>query len=114
MLESPLHTREVTSSNLVVGTSLYSKLEAFINVSFFISPLNSHRFDIPYNFKFLKRSALTITDTELNVIAALAIIGLSRSPKIGYRTPAAIGTPNQIINKREEQILTNVFHCRFA
>lgn len=29
------------------------------------------------------RSALAITDTELNVIAALAIIGLSRSPNIG-------------------------------
>ena len=40
-----------------------------------------------------KRSALLITDTELNVIAALAIIGLSSSPNHGYRMPAAIGTP---------------------
>ena len=30
------------------------------------------------------RSAFAITDTELNVIAALAIIGLSRMPKNGY------------------------------
>ena len=41
----------------------------------------------------LNRSAFAITDTELKVIAALAIIGLSRSPKNGYRTPAATGTP---------------------
>ena len=34
-----------------------------------------------------------MTDTELNVIAALAIIGLSSSPNQGYSTPAAIGTP---------------------
>ena len=34
-----------------------------------------------------------ITDTELNVIARLAIIGESNIPKTGNRTPAAIGTP---------------------
>jgi hypothetical protein len=34
-----------------------------------------------------------MTETELNVIAALAIIGDSSNPKIGNRTPAAIGTP---------------------
>ena len=34
-----------------------------------------------------------MTETELNVIAALAIIGLSRMPHHGYRIPAAIGTP---------------------
>lgn len=33
-----------------------------------------------------------ITETELNVIAALAIIGLSNKPKNGYSTPAAIGS----------------------
>ena len=31
--------------------------------------------------------------TELNVIAPLAIIGLSNTPNHGYRIPAAIGTP---------------------
>ena len=53
-------------------------------------------FYIIYNFKFLSRSALTITDTELNVIAALAIIGLSSKPNTGYKTPAAIGTPTRL------------------
>ena len=43
-----------------------------------------------------RRSALAITDTELNVIAALAIIGLSSRPKTGYSTPAAIGTPSTL------------------
>ena len=41
-------------------------------------------------------SALAITDTELKVIAALAIIGLKSSPRTGYRTPAAIGTPSTL------------------
>jgi hypothetical protein len=41
----------------------------------------------------LNRRALPMTDTELNVMAALAIIGLSSSPNQGYRIPAAIGTP---------------------
>jgi len=40
-----------------------------------------------------KRSALPTTDTELRLMAAAASIGDKRSPKNGYRTPAAIGTP---------------------
>jgi hypothetical protein len=37
--------------------------------------------------------ALLTTVTLLNAIAALAMIGLSRIPKNGYKTPAATGTP---------------------
>jgi hypothetical protein len=44
----------------------------------------------------LRRSALPITDTELKVIAALAMIGLSSSPNMGYSTPAATGTPSTL------------------
>jgi len=47
-----------------------------------------------YNFTRRSLSALVITETELNVIAALAIIGLSKTPKNGYKTPAAIGIPS--------------------
>jgi hypothetical protein len=36
-----------------------------------------------YNSTFLKRSEFVITDTELKLIAAAAIIGLSRIPKKG-------------------------------
>ena len=43
-----------------------------------------------------KRSALAMTDTELNVIAALAIIGLRSTPNTGYSTPAATGTPSTL------------------
>ena len=43
-----------------------------------------------------RRNALAITETELNVMAALAIIGLSRIPKNGYNTPAAMGTPAKL------------------
>jgi hypothetical protein len=32
-----------------------------------------------------------MTETELKLMAALAIIGLSNQPKNGYRTQAAIG-----------------------
>ena len=46
-----------------------------------------------HNVARLRRSAFPITDTELNVMAALAIIGLSSRPNHGYRMPAAMGTP---------------------
>jgi len=42
------------------------------------------------------RSALPTTLTEDSAIAAAAIIGDSRMPKKGYRTPAAIGTPAEL------------------
>lgn len=45
------------------------------------------------SFTFLNLNAFVITDTELNVIARLAIIGESKIPKMGKSTPAAIGTP---------------------
>ena len=38
------------------------------------------------------RRAFAITETELNVMAALAMAGLKRIPKNGYRIPAATGT----------------------
>jgi hypothetical protein len=37
-----------------------------------------------------------MTDTELKLMAAAAIMGDSRSPKKGYNTPAATGTPNEL------------------
>jgi hypothetical protein len=37
-----------------------------------------------------------MTDTELKLIAAAAIIGLRRIPKNGYKIPAAIGTPIEL------------------
>src|SRR5207253_2641153 len=43
-----------------------------------------------------RRSAFAITETELKVMAALAMIGLRSSPKIGYSTPAASGTPSAL------------------
>lgn len=36
-----------------------------------------------YRLAWRRRSALTITETELNVIAALAMIGLNSRPKNG-------------------------------
>ena len=49
-----------------------------------------------YNATLRNRSALPMTDTELKVIAALAMIGLSSRPKKGYSTPAAMGTPSML------------------
>jgi hypothetical protein len=42
------------------------------------------------------RKAFNTTETELKLIAAAAIIGLSSNPKNGYSTPAAIGTPSAL------------------
>ena len=39
------------------------------------------------------RRLFATTLTELNAIAALAMMGLSSHPKAGYRTPAATGMP---------------------
>jgi hypothetical protein len=55
-------------------------------------------------FKFLfpqilaarNRNAFPITETELNDIAAAAIMGLSNIPVSGYSTPAATGTPRAL------------------
>ena len=46
-----------------------------------------------YNGALRKRNALAMTETELNAIAALAIIGDKSNPSTGYSTPAAIGMP---------------------
>ena len=48
----------------------------------------------PYSRTVRRRRALPITETELRLMAAAAIIGLSRSPNTGYSTPAATGTPS--------------------
>lgn len=37
-----------------------------------------------------------MTETELKLIAAAAIIGDSKMPKNGYSTPAATGTPRAL------------------
>ena len=39
---------------------------------------------------------MAMTETELKLIAAAAIIGFSRSPKAGNRTPAARGTLGRV------------------
>src|SRR5262249_29763905 len=48
------------------------------------------------SFTLRRRKALPTTETELKLIAAAAIMGLSNRPKKGYRTPAAIGTPRML------------------
>ena len=49
-----------------------------------------------YNCARRNRSALPITETELKLMAAAAIIGLSSRPMTGYKIPAAIGTPSAL------------------
>ncbi len=55
-----------------------------------------------------------MTETELNVIAALAQIGLMSVPTNGYRTPAATGTPTALYDEGQEQVLADVPHRRAA
>lgn len=54
----------------------------------------AHRMALDQSFKPRSRSALAMTDTELRLIAAAAIIGLSSRPNTGNSTPAAIGMPS--------------------
>ena len=55
--------------------------------------LAKHNFLTFYNCTRLSLSELLMTETELKLMAAAAIIGDSNMPKNGYSTPAAIGTP---------------------
>ena len=55
-----------------------------------------------------------MTETELKVMAALAIMGLSSTPHTGYSTPAARGTPSKIVDEGEKEILPDVLHGRPA
>ena len=49
-----------------------------------------------HSFTRLSLSAFVITDTELKLIAAAAMIGESNKPKNGYNSPAATGTPSML------------------
>ena len=67
-----------------------------------------------YIFAVRSRSAFVITETELKLIAAAAIIGFSREPESGKSTPAASGTPIGVVDEGEEQILPDIAHGRLA
>ena len=54
------------------------------------------QFRLFHSFTLFKRSAFAMTDTELKLIAAAAIIGLSRMPNAGYSAPPATGTPTAL------------------
>lgn len=56
-----------------------------------------------HSFTRLSLSALLITDTELKLIAAAAIIGESSKPKNGYSNPAATGTPSMLYTKAKNR-----------
>ena len=49
-----------------------------------------------YSFTRFSLTAFSITDTELKLIAAAAMIGESNKPKNGYSTPAATGMPSTL------------------
>lgn len=46
---------------------------------------------------------MLMTETELSDIASAAITGLSRTPKTGYKRPAAIGTPMPLCTKARKR-----------
>jgi hypothetical protein len=60
-----------------------------------------------------RRSALAITDTDDTLIAALASIGLSRSRRTGRASRRRSARPD-VVNKSEEQVLTDVADRRSA
>ena len=59
-----------------------------------------------------RRSALTMTETELKVMAALAIIGLRRTPEERVQHPRGDGNSQGVVEEREEEILADVSHRR--
>jgi formate hydrogenlyase subunit 4 len=62
---------------------------------------------VPHSRISLNRSALTITVTELKLIAAAATMGLISTPSHGYNTPAATGTTT--VNLHLVVILSSIF-----
>jgi hypothetical protein len=63
----------------------------------FVLIVNNERKIIPNSTRlipnYLSLKLFKTTETELNAIAAPAIIGFSVKPINGYKTPAAIGIP---------------------
>ena len=49
-----------------------------------------------YNFVVFNLKLLLTTETELNAIAAPAIMGSNKNPLTGYNKPAAIGIPMRL------------------
>ena len=49
-----------------------------------------------HNLTLLNLKEFAITETELTLIAAAAIIGDNKIPKNGNNIPVAIGTPNTL------------------
>ncbi len=49
-----------------------------------------------HNLAARSRSAFVITETELKLMAAAAIMGFSSRPNAGKSTPAASGTPTTL------------------
>lgn len=80
----------------------YSTFESASNVNGIEAPFalgdrcfGNHVFRDP-SLTFRRRKALLMTETELRLIAAPAMIGLSSRPKNGYSTPAATGIPSAL------------------
>ena len=69
-----------------------------LNQSSIVSPRKrrGERWRWHQSFIVRSRSALLITETELRLMAAPAIIGLSSKPKKGYSRPAATGMPRAL------------------
>ena len=67
-----------------------------------------------YSLVCRSRSALAITDTELNVIAALAQIGLISSPANGIQHAGRDRHADGVVDERQEQVLPDVPHRRPA
>ena len=82
-------------------TGIFGKLESLATIrglnatdpAFLISRPVGHQWSSP-SLTERSRRALVMTETELKVMAALAIIGLRSRPKTGYSIPAARGTPS--------------------
>ncbi len=85
--KSGVNTGLVIRLLLQVANPAGWKLTVLINVTFL--------FLLEFYFS-LSLNAFAITETELKLIAAAAIMGLSKIPKKGNNIPAATGTPTEL------------------
>ena len=74
-------TESMSTIGFVVMSDRFNLHSPFFILHYSLFTAPRHR--SPQSSTFLSRSALTITETELNVIAALAIMGFKSSSKNG-------------------------------
>jgi hypothetical protein len=87
-------TEGVMDAQMLQGKRIAADWHAAYRI--FCTVIHHLPFLVAHRLTRRNRNALPITDTELKLMAAAAIMGDSSRPKKGYNTPAATGTPSEL------------------